>query len=567
MLLLLLFALVVGAGTAVSPCVLPVLPAMLSASGAGGRRRPLGIVIGLSVTFAVTIVGLAKVVGGIGLGADPLRDMAIVVLGLSGVALLVPAVGAWLERPLMSLSRLGPRTRGDGFASGLVIGAALGFVYTPCAGPILAAVISVSAASGRAVAVGAAYALGTGLMLLALALGGRRLMDRLRGAGRRLALQRSIGVVLVGTAVVLGTMLDVRLDQWIAQNIPNVNVTSFLDDSSAVAARLSSLRDRRSRFRTGATGATLPGVKAPYLADLGRAPAFVGTGDWFNTPGGRPLSIAGLRGRVVLIDFWTYTCINCIRTLPYLEAWDAKYAAKGLVIVGVESPEFPFERDASNVRDAIHQFGIRYPVVQDNDLETWDAWDNAAWPADYLVDRTGEVRYSSAGEGGYATTESAIRELLAAGGARDLGGGARARDVVVPSGGITPEVYLGFDRALGTLGLIARLGTHVYAPPHRRLPRNHVAYGGTWTIGPQHALADAGASIVGRFVARRVYVVLSPPAHGRGHVVVFVDGRNVSTIDVTAQRLYPVASFASNSEHTVRLRFSAGTSAYSLTFG
>src|SRR5579863_5787088 len=242
MLLLLFFAVVVGAGTAVSPCVLPVLPAVLSASGSGGRRRPLGIVLGLTTTFAVTVIGLSKVISGIGLGSDPLRDVAIAVLAIFGVALLVPQLAARLERPLAAFSRLGPRSRGDGFVSGLAVGAALGFVYTPCAGPILAAVITVSAASGRAVAVGLAYALGTGLMLLALALGGRRILDRLRRSGRALAVQRALGVVLVATAVVLATMLDVRLDQWIAQNIPNVNVSAFVDNSRAVATRLAAVR-------------------------------------------------------------------------------------------------------------------------------------------------------------------------------------------------------------------------------------------------------------------------------------------------------------------------------------
>src|SRR5579864_4461077 len=242
MLLLMLFALVVGAGTAVSPCVLPVLPAMLSASASGGRRRPIGIVVGLTTTFAITIVGIAKVVGGIGLGTDPLRDLAIVVLIVFGLALIVPALGERLERPLAAFSRLGPRTRGDGFASGLLVGAALGFVYTPCAGPILAAVISVSAASGRAVAVGLAYAAGTGLMLLVLALSGRRVLDRLRGAGRTVAVQRSLGVVMVLTAIVLASMLDVKLDEWIARNIPNVNITSFVDNSTAVSKRLADVR-------------------------------------------------------------------------------------------------------------------------------------------------------------------------------------------------------------------------------------------------------------------------------------------------------------------------------------
>ena len=562
-----LFAVVVGAGTAVSPCVLPVLPAMLSASGSGGRRRPLGIVIGLTTTFAITIVGIAKVVGGVGLGVDPLRDVAIFVLVIFGLALVIPQIGARLERPLAAFSRLGPRTRGDGFASGLVVGGALGFVYTPCAGPILAAVISVSAASGRAVGVGLAYAFGTGLMLLALALGGRRILDRLRASGRTVAVQRSLGVVMVITAIALATMLDVKLDQWIAQHIPNVNITAFVDNSSTVSRRLADVRTHKVKFAPVTQAAGLPGVGTPALPVLGTAPPFTGTQDWFNTPGDRPLTLAGLRGRVVLVDFWTYTCINCIRTLPYLEAWDAKYARKGLTIVGVESPEFPFEKDAGNVANAIRQFGIRYPVVQDNNLATWNAWANQYWPADYLVDKTGQVRYTTFGEGDYTTTESAIRALLVAAGARQLGGGARAHGAIIPSSQATRETYLGTARAMGWIGGEPRFGTDTYAAPGYGLALNDFAYGGTWTIGNQQALAGAGATIAAEIQAKHVYIVLSPPAHGSGHVAVSVDGHPTTTLDVTQQRLYTVASFPSDSQHAIKLRFSPGTSGYSFTFG
>ena len=568
MLLLLLFALVVGAGTAVSPCVLPVLPAMLSASGVGGRRRPIGIVVGLTTTVAVTIIGIAKVVGNGGLGSDPLRDVAIAVLIVFGLALLVPGLSERLERPLAALSRLGPRTRGDGFASGLLVGAALGLVYTPCTGPILGAVITVSAASGRAVAVGIAYAIGTGLMLLALALGGRRILDRLRGAGRAAAVQRTLGVVLVATAIVLATQLDVRLNQWIADNIPNVNITAFVDKSSAVAKRLKEVRTHKVKFAPSAQAAGLPGVATPALPDDGTAPAFTGTEDWFNTPGDRPLTLAGLRGRVVLIDFWTYTCINCIRTLPYLEAWDAKYRSKGLTIVGVESPEFAFEKDAGNVEAAIKQFGIRYPVVQDNNLDTWNAWANQYWPADYLVDKTGQVRYVAFGEGDYTTTEAAIRALLAQAGAKDLGTGVRARGVIVPSvTQITPETYLGTARASGWIENEPQFGTHTYTAPNYTVALNDFAYGGTWNIGNQQALAGAGATIDADVEAKNVYIVLSPPAHGAGAVVVFVDGHYSRTLRVTQQRLYSVAHFASTSRHSIHLQFSAGTSGYSFTFG
>ena len=569
MLLLLLFAVVVGAGTAVSPCVLPVLPAMLSASGSGGRRRPLGIVVGLTTTFAITIVGIAKVVGGVGLGADPLRDVAIVVLIVFGVALVVPQIGERLERPFAAFSRLGPRSAGDGFASGLLVGGALGFVYTPCAGPILAAVITVSAASGRAVAVGLAYALGTGLMLLALALGGRRILDRLRASGRAAVVQRSLGAVMVITAIALATMLDVKLDEWIAQHIPNVNVTAFVDDSKArVSKRLADVRTHPPKFAPVAQTAGLPGVTTPSLPVLGVAPAFVGTERWFNTAGDHPLSIHGLRGRVVLIDFWTYTCINCIRTLPYLEAWDKKYRSKGLTVVGIESPEFPFERDAGNVASAIRQFGIQYPVVQDNNLDTWNAWANQYWPADYLIDDTGHVRYATFGEGDYTTTEAAIRALLAQAGAEHLGAGARGpRGDRAVDGGDDAETYLGTARAAGWIGGEPLFGTHTYLAPGYALAVNDFAYGGTWSIGNQQALAGTGATIEARVEAKNVYIVLSPPSHGCGHVSVSVDGRPTRTLDVTQQRLYTVASFPSDSMHTISLRFSPGMSGYSFTFG
>src|SRR5438128_11783847 len=212
MIILLSFALLAGAGTALSPCVLPVLPALLSAGGVGGRRRPVGIVIGLSVTFTVTIVGVAKVVDGVGLGSDPLRDVAIVVLLAFGLALLLPGLAARIEAPLSRLSRLGPGSRGDGFRSGRLVGGALGFVYTPCASPILAAVISVSAASGRSIAVAVAYAIGSALVLLALALGGRRVFERVRAAGRGLALQRGLGVALAPAAGASATMRGVTFD-------------------------------------------------------------------------------------------------------------------------------------------------------------------------------------------------------------------------------------------------------------------------------------------------------------------------------------------------------------------
>ncbi len=595
MLVLLGFAVLAGAGTALSPCVLPVLPALLSAGGVGGRRRPLGIVLGLSITFTVTIVGVAKVVDGVGLGSDPLRIVAIVVLLAFGAALFVPDVAARIEAPLSRLARFGPRSGGDGFLSGLLVGGALGFVYTPCASPILAAVISVSAASGRTVAIAIAYALGSALVLLALTLGGRRLFERVRRAGRGPLLQRALGAIMILTAVAILTNLDVNFDQFVAEHIPDVNLTASLECSETVTKHLHEISGHQPRF-TPANGSSAcsdsaSGVKAApanasqatlltaahMLKDLGPAPEFMQTQEWFNTPGMRPLSLASLRGHVVLVDFWTYTCINCIRTLPYLKAWDASYRHDGLTIVGVETPEFAFEHEASNVANAIAQFGLRYPVAQDNEMGTWNAYGNDAWPADYLIDAKGDVRYATIGEGDYGQTETAIRALLAEAGG-DVGARSHPSGVVVPSQEATPETYLGTARAEGWVDP-PRDGVRDYGPsPTGPLALNAFAFSGTWRIAGQPATAIASAGIDAEFQAKHVYLVLSSEGERPRSVQVLLDGRPIAPADagadvhdarvtVTGQRLYTLVSLPRDERHRLGLRFPPGVSGYAFTFG
>jgi cytochrome c biogenesis protein CcdA/thiol-disulfide isomerase/thioredoxin len=595
MLVLLGFAVLAGAGTALSPCVLPVLPALLSAGGVGGRRRPLGIVLGLSITFTVTIVGVAQVVDGVGLGSDPLRDVAIVVLLVFGAALLVPQLADRIEAPLSRLARFGPRSRGEGFWSGMLVGGALGFVYTPCASPILAAVISVSAASGKTIVIALAYALGSALVLLALTLGGRRLFERIRRAGRGPALQRGLGAIMVITAIAIATNLDVNFDQFVAQHIPDVNLTASLECSETVTKHLHEISGHQPKFAPANGSSTCHGSgssvkaapanasQATLLADarglrrLGPAPDFMQTQDWFNTPGMKPLSLSSLRGRVVLIDFWTYTCINCIRTLPYLKAWDASYRNDGLTIVGVETPEFAFERDAGNVSNAIKQFGLRYPAVQDNEMGTWNAYGNEYWPADYLIDAHGQVRYAAFGEGDYDKTETAIRALLAEAGSQ-LGGRSEPKDVVVPSRQATPETYLGSERAEGWLQR-PKDGVHDYgAPATGHLALNEFAYSGTWKIAaqPAEAVADAGVDV--EFQAKNVYLVLSSAGARPRQVQVLLDGKSISAADagsdvhdasvtVRGQRLYTLVSLPHNERHRLSLRFAPGVSGFAFTFG
>jgi cytochrome c biogenesis protein CcdA/thiol-disulfide isomerase/thioredoxin len=595
MIVLLLFAVLAGAGTALSPCVLPVLPALLSAGSTGGRRRPLGIVLGLSVTFTVTIVFLASVVDGVGLGSDPLRYVAVVVLILFGLALMIPDVSERMEAPLSRMARFGPRSVGDGFGSGLLVGGALGFIYTPCAGPILAAVVSVSAASGRTILVAVAYSAGSAVVLLALSLGGRRLMERARRAGRGPALQRVLGTIMILTGLVIATNLDLTFTKFVAKDIPNVNLTASLECSSAVTERLHDLTGHEEKFKPANGTETCEGTsskihpaaanasQATLLADaesfehLGKAPEFHETERWFNTLSGKPLTLADLRGKVALVDFWTYTCINCIRTLPHLEAWDAAYRKDGLVIVGVETPEFPFEKDAGNVQNAIQQFGIHYPVVQDNNMGTWNAYGNQYWPADYLIDSSGEVRYTAFGEGDYEKTETAIRALLAEAGAQ-VGGMSNPTGVIVPSEEATPETYLGTARAQGWING-PKSGVHAYgSPPTGELQLNDFAYSGTWNIASQPATAVSGAGVDVEFDAKNVYLVLSSAGEHQRHVQVLLDGRLVparyagadvhsGVVTVHGERLYTLVSLPRDEQHRLSLHFAPGVTGYAFTFG
>jgi thiol-disulfide isomerase/thioredoxin len=302
---------------------------------------------------------------------------------------------------------------------------------------------------------------------------------------------------------------------------------------------------------------------------LGRAPELRGTGRWFNTENGRPLTLRSLRGRVVLLDFWTYSCINCIRTLPALKAWDGRYRGEGLTIIGLHAPEFPFERDAGNVERAIGRNGLRYAVAQDNDFATWRAYGNQYWPAKYLIDARGRVRYVHFGEGEYDATERAIRTLLSAAGEQHLGRRAGAR-VETPVGVATPESYLGSERAERFLNGAIESGDHDFELPRRAvraLPPHHLAYEGHWRIRPSHATAAAaGARLHLRFHASRVFLVLGAGARP-GSVRVALDGRPRRTLTVTEHRLYELVRLRRSGDHLLTLTLGPGTEAYAFTFG
>jgi cytochrome c biogenesis protein CcdA/thiol-disulfide isomerase/thioredoxin len=583
MLLLMLFALLAGAGTAITPCVLPVLPALLSASAAGGRRRPLGIVLGLGVTFTVAIVALAQLVNGVGLASGAARDLAIAALLGFGIVMLFPSVAARVQAPLSRLARFGPRTRGTGFWSGLAVGGALGFVCAPCAGPILAAVTAVSASSGasvRVVAVAISYAVGLcGLMLL-YGLGGRAVITRIRRIGSGLAVERGLGVVLIATGVLMAFNLDVRFEEALAgdANLPAflVDPTRGLENSSGVQNRLAGLRPR-SRFAARqqeasnvpmpmGSGVAIPGVKTPSLPQLGPAPEFTDTQRWFNTPDGRPLSLSALRGHVVLVDFWTYTCINCIRTLPFLKGLYATYHPYGLEVVGVETPEFTFEQEASNVEQAIHSDGLGYPVVQDNRYGTWNAYQNEYWPAEYLIDARGQVRHTQFGEGDYKQSEAAVRQLLYDAGVHDLPPPMSATAITPSSGLATPETYLDDQHSSGFADPLES-GVHVY-PGIAHPALNEFALRGAWRVGSEFATpAGAGATIQAGFQAAHVYLVMTSTGNVPRTVRVLLDGHPIRTVTVKPQQLYSLVSLPTAAFHTLTVEVPSGVEAYDFTFG
>ena len=578
MLLLMLFAVIAGAGTAITPCVLPVLPALLSASALGGRRRPLGIVLGLAGTFTMAIVALAQLVQGVGLAGGAARWLAIVVLIGFGIVLLVPELAERVQAPLSRLARFGPKRRGEGFWSGVGVGGALGFVCAPCAGPILAAVTSVSASSGasvRIVAVALAYSAGLAAVMLLYGLGGRAVLDRIRRRARGRVVERTLGVVLLATAGLMAANLDVRFEEALARDtgLPAflIDPTRSLENSGAVQHRLASLRPA-SRFglRQAAGGGT-----ASSLPRLGAAPQFTGTERWFNTPGGARLTLAALRGHVVLVDFWTYTCINCLRTLPFLKGLYATYHPYGLDIVGVETPEFTFEQDAGNVAQAVHANGLRYPVVQDNQYGTWDAYGNQYWPAEYLIDARGQVRHVQFGEGDYAASERAVRSLLREAGASKLPPLTSAHAQVPSAQLATPETYLDPKRAQGFVTRLLR-GGHVY-PGAGSLSLNQFALRGPWQAGSESITsAGPGAEIQARVQAADVYLVLTSARRRR--VQVLLDGHPISAADagrdvhggsvvVSSQRLYWLVHRPAAEAHTLTVIVPPAVSAYDFTFG
>jgi cytochrome c biogenesis protein CcdA/thiol-disulfide isomerase/thioredoxin len=539
--------LVAGFVTAVSPCVLPVLPILFAGGATGSRRRPLAIITGLVLSFSAFTLGGVWLLDELGLPKDLLRDVAIALLFVVAAILIYPRFGDFVQRPLYRIARRPTADLGGGF----VLGVSLGLVFVPCAGPVLAAITVLGATGdvgGRGVVLTGAYALGAAVPMLAIAYGGKAVMERLRPHAQTVRV--ALGLVVAATAVAIGFNLDRHAQTAVPDYVKALQ--DRVERSDRAEAELAKVR--------GATRITSSGIE-----DYGEAPTFVGITQWINTPRERPLSLPGLRGKVVLLDFWTYSCINCLRTLPHLKAWDRTYRSRGLQIVGVHTPEFAFEHEEDNVRSAIRRLGLRYAVAMDNEFGTWDAYRNRYWPAKYLIDARGHLRYVHFGEGAYDETESHIRTLLAE---RDAALPARVRveDSTPAMSPNTPETYLGYQRIspqqfVATSFAPDRFVT--YRAPKHVLRLNEFALSGRVKLERERIVAGDGAGLTLRFRARHVFLVLS----GRGSVQVRLNGKLQRTVKVDGARLYTLLERPMAREGVLGLRFTPGVAAYAFTFG
>jgi cytochrome c biogenesis protein CcdA/thiol-disulfide isomerase/thioredoxin len=521
------------------------------------RSRPIAVVGGLVLSFSVFTLTGSWLLSILGLPQDALRWIGLIVLGALGLGLIVPAIGEALEVPFARLGRGHQHTEGGGF----VLGLSLGLVFVPCAGPVLAAITVVGAEHRfglSALVLTVAFAMGVAVPLLVFALLGQRLAGHMQLVRTHAAVVRRVaGVILLLTALAIGFNLTAGLQRA----LPGYTDALQKGIEANAGAR---------QALGGVTGNGSGGVLAnctdgsPVLQQCGTAPPISGITQWLNTPDGRSLSIAGLRGRVVLVDFWTYSCINCQRSLPHVEAWNRAYSADGLTVIGVHTPEFAFEHVVSNVAVAARQLGVLYPVAIDNQYATWTAYENSYWPAEYLIDASGRVRHVDFGEGQYQQTESFIRQLLVAADPKVVL--PRATDVAdtMPTEQTTPESYLGYQHPQNLAGQTVqedRMSTY-QAPAS--IPQDEYAYNGEWSIGSESATAGQGAMLSLRYQARDVYLVLG----GSGTIKVSVDGVQTRAIVVGGvPRLYQLVGSDSYQQRLLSLAVSPGVQAYDFTFG
>jgi len=570
--LIIVLAYIGGVLTIFSPCVLPVLPFIFARSDQSFRRSGLPILLGMAATFTV-LASLAAVGGAWLIALNQYgRYAAMLLLLLMGLALVFPSLSDWMMRPFVAFGgRLQEHADRQASVKGsLLLGVAVGFLWAPCAGPILGLVLAGAALNGANLysamlllvfAAGAATSLAVALLA-----GGRVFNLMKRGLGAEEWLRRGLGVAVLAGVVVIALGWDTRfLSQF-----------TFLSTANTEQKLIEQLANPTAPLQSGANVSVTTSAMPPIA----------GATRWFNSP---PLTSESLRGKVVLVDFWTYSCINCLRTLPYLKAWDKKYRDQGLVIIGVHAPEFAFEKDQHNVEQAIHDLGITYPVAMDNQYTIWNAYKNRYWPAHYLIDARGQIRDRHFGEGAYSETEQMIQTLLkeanhgvlAAGGGlvQVAGSGAMAAAADMQR---SPETYVGYARQQNLVSpeAIKRDVAAQYSAP-RKLEPDQWALSGKWRVSPEYAVVRAsGGAISYRFQGRDLHLVLGTFGGKPVRFRVTLDGASPGAdhgADIDAQgngeireqRLYQLIRQSGKiAVHTFRIEFlDTDAKAFAFTFG
>jgi len=574
-----------GVLTIVSPCILPVIPFVLARADRPFFRNGLPMLVGMTLAFAV-VASLASIAGGWVVSANQYgRVAALILLAVFGLTLVFPGLADRLMRPLVAvgarISNSAEQAGEENLLAPLVLGVATGFLWAPCAGPVLGLILTGAALQGASVKTTLlllTYAAGAATSLaLALLVGGRVFAAMKKSIGAGEWIRRGLGIAVLAAVVAIALGVDTGF-------LTNLSVggTTALEQGL-----LDKFRPKQKAARTGPAmmQSKLPAQSTEDLPVEDITPSLAGAQQWLNSD---PLTIEGLKGKVVLIDFWTYSCINCLRAIPYVRAWAEKYRDHGLVVIGVHAPEFAFERNVDNVKKAIATLGIRYPVAIDNDYKIWRAFDNEYWPAHYFIDASGRVRHHHFGEGDYAESERVIQKLLVDAGSKDVptdiasvdasGAEAASDSADVKS----PETYIGYDRSdrFVSPGGVVQDTSHSYAAGAPQL--NEWSLTGRWTIGNERAqLDEMDGSIIYRFHARDLHLVLGPSSEGKKiRFRITIDGKppgEAHGMDadgdgngvVTTQRLYQlVRTPGAVTDHTFEIRFlDPGVQAYAFTFG
>jgi cytochrome c biogenesis protein CcdA/thiol-disulfide isomerase/thioredoxin len=576
--ILLLVAYLGGVLTILSPCILPVLPFVFARADQPFLRSGLPLLLGMAITFAV-VATLAAVGGGWAVQANHYgRLAAILLLALFGITLLFPDLATGLTRPLVSAGSRLSQSASDGARTGssvgpsFLLGIATGLLWAPCAGPILGLLLTGAALQGANTQTSLlllAYAAGAATSLaVALLIGGRVFVAMKRSLGAGEWVRRGLGVAVLAGVAAIGLGLDTGL----------LTRASLASTSGVEQALIDKARPAQP------TNVTAAVAKSEALPVEGQLPSLAGAVDWINSP---PLTAERLRGKVVLVDFWTYSCINCLRAIPYVEAWAKKYRSQGLVVIGVHAPEFAFEKNIDNVRQAVRDLKLDYPIAIDNNYAIWRGFDNQYWPAHYFIDAQGRIRHHHFGEGDYDGSEKIIQQLLA-----EAGHGLRHDIVAIAGQGVeaasdgrdmaSPETYIGYARGqnFASPGGAVEDAAHDYSAPALRL--NQWALGGDWTVTGENAVLDKpDGSISYRFHARDLHLVLGPEASGKPvRFRVLIDGKppldnHGADVDgqglgvVTSQRLYQlVRQNQPVVDRNFRIQFlDSGAQAFAFTFG